>query len=223
LRSKNDLFKMSLTVYTGPMFSGKTTQLLREITRYADLSERRHALIINHSLDTRDIEKVVSSHASIYKGLSERIDVLSAATLDIADPTVAKYTIIGIDEANLYDDLVPMVKKWLAEGKHIICVGLDGDYRMERFGHINELLPLADTFVKLNAICSVCLAEMSKRGELITPNNTTPAPFTKKVAVSVPKELKQISTSIPKEQKQVSPIDIGGADKYMAVCRKHFK
>lgn len=193
---------MSLTVYTGPMFSDKSSRLLREITRYSDVSEKRHALIINHVLDTRDLTKVVSSHASLYKGVSDRLDVVSTEKLSDAD--VSKYTIIGIDEANLFDDLVDVVKLWLSLGKHIICVGLDGDYRMEKFGKISELVHLADTFIKLKAICSVCLSELASKGELVTPNNATPAPFTKKI--------KNNCTEL---------IDIGGSDKYIAVCRKH--
>ncbi len=74
---------------------------------------------------------------------------------------------------------------------------------MNQFGYISKLLPMADKFVKLNAVCVLCNKELTDRGESITPMNITPAPFTKKIT------------------EDTTLIDIGGADKYIAVCRKH--
>ena len=196
---------MSLTVYCGNMFSGKTTELLKEVTKYSDLSKERCSLIINHSSDTRDINKVVSSHSSIYKGLSDKVDVVSSPT--ISDIDVSDYTIIGLDEANFYPDLVQGIQKWLDLDKHIICAGLDGDFKMNAFGDISKLLHLADKFIKLNAVCSICMKETADRGEIITPCNAVPAAFTKKISGNT----------------DTVQIDIGGADKYIAVCRKHHK
>lgn len=194
---------MSLSVYVGPMFSGKTTHLVREITQYSDLSDKRRALIINHSLDNRNAISVISSHSSSYKGLSEKVDVVSTDNLSKVD--VTSYEIVGIDEANFftYNDLISTVKNWLVAGKHVICSGLDGDSDMNKFGYVADLLSISDRFVKLTAICSVCITELTARNETITPCNVTPAPFTKKIAGGS------------------SLIDIGGADKYQAVCRKH--
>jgi len=192
---------MSLTVFCGGMWAGKTQALLREVTKYSDLTKQRCTLIINHSLDNRDINKVISSHSSIYKGLSDKVDAISSPTLLNVD--VSKYTILGLDECNFYPDLVEAVKLWLSMGKHIICVGLDGDANMNKFGHISELVHLADKFEKLSAVCTICMNETLSKGEVITPCNTVPAPFTKKIIQGG-------------EQ-----IDIGGAEKYIAVCRKH--
>lgn len=192
---------MSLSIFTGPMYSMKTTSMLREVTLYSDLSKEKCALIINHSLDDRDISKVISSHSSIYKGLSDKVDAVATATLMSVD--VSKYTILSIDEGQFFNDLVEAVKLWLSMGKHIICVGLDGDANMNKFGHISELVHLADKFEKLSAVCTICMNETLSKGEVITPCNTVPAPFTKKIIQGG-------------EQ-----IDIGGAEKYIAVCRKH--
>lgn len=192
---------MSLTVFCGGMYSFKTGSLLREVTFYSDLSRERCTLIINHSLDNRNIKNVVSSHSSIYKGLSDKVDAISSPTL--LDIDVSKYKIIACDEAQFFDDLVPAVKLWLSMGKHIICAGLDGNSDMNKFGHISELVHLADRFEKLRAVCVVCMNETLAKGEVITPCNTVPAPFTKKIVQGG------------------GEIDIGGSDKYIAVCRKH--
>jgi len=193
---------MSLIVYTGPMFSGKTTAMIQEISRYTDISEKHKALIINHSLDNRDNREIISSHSSTYRGLNSKIDILSVDKLFTVN--VSGYVVIGIDESNFFNDLYPTVKEWLTSNKHIICVGLDGNYKMEKFGNICDLLHLADKFVKLNAICSVCLQDLMENNKVITPFNTVPAPFTKRI-----------------NNKNTDEIDIGGADKYISVCRKH--
>ena len=194
---------MSLIVYTGPMFSGKTTAMLQEIAKYTDISEKHKALIINHAWDNRNIKDIVSSHSSTYKGLSHKVDVVSTTTLDSVN--VDNYIVIGIDESNFFQDLYPTVKQWINSGKHIICVGLDGNYKMDKFGYISELLHLSDKFTKLSAICSLCLNELTENNQTITPFNTTPAPFTKRITIGD------------------NEIDIGGSDKYIAVCRDHHK
>ena len=202
---------MSLTVYCGSMFSGKSQRMLGEITRFSDVSESRHALIINHSLDNRNEVKVVSSHSSLYAGLSNKVDVVSTDKLSTID--VSNYTIIGIDEVNFFsdlDDLLQTIRLWIQQGKHIICAGLDSDFRGKKFGYISELVHLADNFEKLHAICSICLKEIQARKEPVTPHNATPAPFTAKI--TAPKFNVSDDGSV---------IDVGGADKYIAVCRRH--
>lgn len=187
---------MSLRVYVGPMFSGKTSELLRAITKYADVYKDR-PLLINHSFDDRNSVHVISSHSSLYKGVSEMVDIVSTARL--ADISVDGYRVIGIDEISFFEDLTETVSRWLQAGKHVICAGLDGNVKMRNFGQSHELLAMADEFVKLTAICSLCLRE---RGE---PYDVVPAPFTAKIGGNFSSE-----------------VESGGADKYVAVCRKHY-
>lgn len=194
---------MSLQVFTGPMYSGKSQSLIKELNRLADINPYSNPLIINHALDTRS-SLGISSHSSGFKGLSDRINIISESRLSSVN--VSLYTNIGIDEINFFDDeedLVTTIKLWISQGKHIICAGLDGDANMNPFGYISKLLHIADTFIKLNAICSICTKQLIDQGEPITPNNITPAPFTKKII------------------NDQNIIDVGGQDKYIAVCRKH--
>ncbi len=193
---------MSLQVYTGPMYSNKTTKMVGEINKLSDVQNKK-ALIINHCLDNRSNE-IISSHSSIHK-LGSNIDTISTSQLSKVD--VSDYTMIGIDEINFFDDeqdLIETIKLWISQNKHIICAGLDGDARMKQFGYISSLLPISDSFIKLNAICVLCKQELIDKNEELTPTNSTPAPFTKKLS-----NITEI-------------IDVGGKDKYIAVCRKHF-
>jgi len=192
---------MYLSVYTGPMFSGKTTHMIQEVTQFCDITGLK-AIIINHELDTRDEENLVSSHSSGYKGLSDKITVTFSEYLSKVD--VDEYSIIGVDEACFFNDLYDTIVKWLNEGKNIVCAGLDGNFKMQKFGQINELLHISDKFLKLPSICSKCLEELNTRGETITPYNTVPAPFTRKKCTT-----------------NSDTIDIGGSDKYLPVCRSH--
>ena len=193
---------MSLQVFTGPMYSEKTKNMISVVSKLSDITDSK-VLIINHQLDTRNGSQI-SSHSSLYKGLSDKMDTISTSTLSSVD--VSNYTVIGLDETNFFDDeadLVNTIKLWISQDKHIICAGLDGDSNMNPFGYISKLLPIADHFVKLNAICTICTQDIINKGEKVTPTNVTPAPFTKKII----------------EGNDL--IDVGGKDKYIAVCRKH--
>lgn len=188
----------SLSVYTGPMFCGKTTHLINEITRHIDLDSSLKALLINHMFDTRDSEKVISSHSSAYKGISSKISCTASGKL--SDVDVSEYSVIGIDEAQFFPDLLSTVSEWLKLGKHIFVAGLDSDANMEIFGEIHMLLHMADSFTKLQAICTTCLSESKST---ITPISLNFAPFTCKHGGGS------------------SQIEVGGASIYAPTCRYH--
>jgi thymidine kinase len=188
----------SLTVYTGPMFCGKTTRLITDITGYADMYDHVKPLLINSQLDVRNIDEVISSHSSNYKGLSPKVVLTSTGLLNSID--VTNYDVIGVDEAQFFPDLVKSVKSWVSQGKHVICAGLDSDIHMNPFGHLHELLHFADDFVKLKAVCGKCISE--NKGFLTL---TKGASFTGKYS-------KLCDGNV---------VEIGGADKYYASCRRH--
>lgn len=183
----------SLTVFTGPMFSNKTSNLISSITCYADISEKHLTLLINHSFDNRS-DKVISSHSSNYKGLSAKVKVVSETFL--SDVNVNDYDIIGVDEAQFFEDLVPTIKKWLKMGKQIVVSGLDSCGEGEIFGSIHELVHISDSFTKFNAYCTICKDQHNK---------ITPAPFTSK------------------RRDTASKVTIGGSDIYYPTCRLHQK
>ena len=199
----------SLTLFAGCMFSNKTTRLIQEITRYADAtisSDEKHPkpLLINNALDNRSVETIVSSHSSAFKGISKRIDIVFG--INLSDINISGYDVIGIDECQFFPDLYETVVKWISEGKHIYCAGLNGDANMKHFGQVHMLLPICDHFEFLHAICQICMEERKKKTSILTPVDLSSmkASFSKRIAAS---------------EKQ---IEIGASDKYIAVCRKHF-
>lgn len=201
--SKSTLFKSLtgprgyLAVYPGPMFSEKTTRLIKEASRYGDICKIK-ALYINSHLDSRGNDEI-SSHSSAFM-MPKCFDVVKAELL--SDVNVSDYEVIAVDEAQFYSDLFDVVSEWICIGKAVFVAGLDGTSEQKEFGQIARLCHIADVFEKQKAICSVCVSQ--KRDETpLTVATLTPAPFTKSL--------------VSKD----STIAIGGADKYTAVCRAH--
>lgn len=138
-----------LKIILGPMFSGKTTELMNIYRLYTlcDFS----CCVINHSYDKRYDEKMLSSHdkAMIPCFLIDNI----TSIMDKKD----KYQVFLINEGQFFNDLYETVvslvethKKWV-----YIC-GLDGDFQRKKFGKILELIPFADEIEKKKAICMGC-------------------------------------------------------------------
>lgn len=165
-------------------------------------------LYINHADDVRVTcgDNKFSTHSSQYKGLSPKITAIKAAHLGIVD--VLNYQVIGIDETQFYDDLVPNVDRWVNEmHKVVICAGLDGDFRRKPFGDTLRLIPLADKVTKLTAVCHQCLiASMKKTTEIPHTPAVVKAPFTACIVQNSGDSIKKI----------------GGVETYSSVCRYHY-
>ena len=127
------LFDGRLDIVTGPMFSGKTTELLRRLFSEAEIGLK--VLYVNHNLDTRG--KSFSTHNPLYKRqLAEesKVDFLSTDKLSLIQSTITKYNVVGIDESQFFGDLVNEVKILVDKfGMHVIVAGLNGDYNRNVF------------------------------------------------------------------------------------------
>lgn len=195
----------SLTVIFGPMFSGKTTRLIQELTRFVDVTLESHntkCLLINHIFDDRNSEVGVSSHSSSFKGVSLNIDVVQSLNLSKVD--VENYDVIGIDEGQFFEDL-HTVRQWVRKNKNVIISGLISDSFMKPFGQIYTLIPESDNVIQCHSICSECI---KKCGRIVTPDllSSMKAPFTFRI------------DSANKD----SQVLVGASDKYIPVCRYHF-
>lgn len=139
----------SIEVICGSMFSGKTEELLRRLRRakIAGLSVE----IFKPKIDTRYDETAVVSHdhtaiESTPVDCSESL-MLLASDIDV----------IGIDEAQFFDDHLPEVVQHLADqGVRVILAGLDMDFKRQPFGPMATLCAIADSVDKIHAICVDC-------------------------------------------------------------------
>jgi len=138
-----------LEVVCGPMFSGKSEELIRRLRR-AEIAGQR-ALIVKPKIDNRyDIAHVVS-HA----GAKMRA-VAVESPADIPG-LVEDYDVIGVDEVQFFPPEIVLILDGLVEkGMRVVASGLDQDFRGFPFGVMPELLCRAELVDKLQAVCHRC-------------------------------------------------------------------
>ena len=147
-----------IEVICGSMFSGKTEELIRRMKRAKFAHQKVE--IFKPTLDTRYSEEEVVSHDSNHI-LSTPIESSASILLLATDVDV-----VGIDEAQFFDDELPAVCNELARrGTRVIVAGLDMDFKCQPFGPMPALMAVADEVTKVHAICVRCgsLAYVSHR------------------------------------------------------------
>ncbi len=138
-----------IEVICGCMFSGKTEELIRRLKRAKIASMKVE--VFKPKVDTRYDEQAIVSHdtSSLLAIPVDHSSKLLSITADIA--------VIGLDEAQFFDDQLPAVCQELAlRGVRVIAAGLDMDYRGQPFGIMPELLAIAEYVTKVHAICVHC-------------------------------------------------------------------
>lgn len=152
----------SIEVVCGPMFSGKTEELIRRVKR-AQIAKQR-VQIFKPAMDTRYAEKEVVSHSSL-SIKAEAVESAVEILIRIKDST----RVVAIDEVQFFDEnILKVVTKLAARGCRVICAGLDLDFRARPFGSIPQLLAMADEVTKIHAICTVCGAPAVRSQRLST-------------------------------------------------------
>ncbi len=134
-----------LTVIVGPMFSGKSTELLRRLER-ARIAGRNVALL-RPQTDTRDF----LTHGGIQAPNIKAEPVSGLGAVDIN-----AYDVIGVEEGQFIPGLVPHVTAWADAGKDILVTGLLYTSERRPFRPMLELLAEAEEIVHLNAVCMRC-------------------------------------------------------------------
>ena len=158
-----------LHLIIGPMFSGKTTELLRIARRLDSIGLK--VLLINYSEDTRYSTTELSSH--------DKVKLPCKFSNDLLEVDYSDFDVVCINEAQFFTELKTFCKYVLADYKKMYVSGLDGDFKQDTFGEIVNLIPLANSIVKLNAYCKMC-------------KNGTLAPFTRRLTEC--KDIKMIGT-----------------------------
>ncbi len=143
-------------VVCGPMFSGKTEELIRRMKR-AQIA-RQKLQVFKPVIDDRYGKEFVASHNA------NRIDAVpvahSSQILEMLDDATR---IVGIDEAQFFDPgLSDVVERLANRGIRVVVAGLDMDYRGKPFGPMPVLMAMAEDVKKLPAICVVCGAPATR-------------------------------------------------------------
>jgi thymidine kinase len=138
-----------LEVVCGPMFSGKSEELIRRLRR-AEIAGQR-ALIVKPRIDDRyDISHVVSHAGAKMRAVAVSRPEEIAGLAD-------GYAVVGIDEVQFFAPSVVIAIETLVErGTRVVAAGLDQDFRGLPFGAMPELLCRAELVDKLQAVCHRC-------------------------------------------------------------------
>lgn len=138
-----------LEVICGPMFAGKTTELLRRL--HAARAAGASVVAIKPARDTRSGALEIATHT----GLAFPAAPVAGAS-DV--PTAAgAASVVAIDEVHFFGPtLIPIVQSLLARDTRIILAGVERDHRGRPFEPFPTLLCEADEVVKLSGACAVC-------------------------------------------------------------------
>lgn len=159
-----------LYVEVGPMFSSKTTRATITASNYAVFNKK--TLYVNFENDNRDTtggdNKKFSCHNPSLIYLNDSVDTIKVKELENISE---EYDCYILDECQFYSDLYEICLKLINLKKIIHVYGLCGTFNKQLFGEIYRLLPISDSFVKINSKCSLC-------------NYNNDAPFTKRLTNS---------------------------------------
>ncbi len=184
-----------LEVITGPMFSGKTEELIRRLHR-AQIAGRDIKLF-KPQLDNR-YGYDVTTHNGISFPCQTASDSLEILLKLYQDVYPSPNMIVGIDEAQFFDwAIADVVNNILEKGIKVIVSGLDKDFAVQDFGSMPRLMVLADKLDKLAAVCNKCGAD--------------DASFTQRLVEGKPAAF------------DGPTILVGGTESYEARCRDHFE
>lgn len=146
-----------IDIIIGPMFSGKTSTLVERIDALEqNMNPPPKILILKSDKDAR----YSASHIVTHTGVQKPCHALSSLH-DVYTTVGEEYDssrIVAIDEAQFFgSELIEFCSKAADEHhKHVIVAGLDGDFMRNKFGFILDMIPLADSVVKLTASCRYC-------------------------------------------------------------------
>jgi thymidine kinase len=150
-----------LEVITGPMFCGKTDELLRRLRRA--IIAKQKIQVFKPGFDIRYSSEKVTSHAGNEYNAYPVENISDVPTLLLDD-----VTLVAIDEAQFFgDEIVDVIQALVDKGIRVIVAGLDMDFRGEPFGQMPVLLALAEVVDKLHAICMVCGEQATRTQRLV--------------------------------------------------------
>jgi thymidine kinase len=154
----------TIEVVCGPMFSGKTEELIRRVKR-AQIA-RQKVQIFKPSIDNRYHDTEVVSHSS------QSIEATPVASaIELFQKVLDSTRVVAIDEVQFFDqNIIKVVEKLACRGVRVIMAGLDQDFMGKPFGPMADLLAVADSVLKIQAICTVCGAGASKTFRINSKN-----------------------------------------------------
>ncbi len=149
-----------LEVICGPMFSGKTEELIRRC-RLARIAQQE-VRVFKPAMDTRSGETEIVSRSDV------RLSCVSVANATEIPHLARDADVVGIDEGQFFgEELVEVCEALADAGKRVIVAGLDLDFRARPFENMATLMAKAEYVDKVLAICVVCGNPASRSQRLV--------------------------------------------------------
>ena len=154
---------MSITTIIGPMFSGKTTELIKLIERQRIADKK--CVIIKHCIDNRfdnnssttDIGIYhITTHSNICYSKCDIIYLTDLTDDTIINDLIEKYQVVGIDEGFFFKDINNFCNELANSGILVIVSTLESSHKQTLFPDIGDLIGSSDRLFKLNAVCMRC-------------------------------------------------------------------
>lgn len=141
----------TIRVIIGCMYSGKTSYLMKEYKRWTSIGKK--VICINYINDIR-----YENDGKLYTHDLNKMECLRCKNLiELEEEELNKAEVILINEGQFFKDLINFCIKWCEEkNKDIVVSGLDGTFLRKPFGQILDLIPLAESVEKIDALCSIC-------------------------------------------------------------------
>jgi thymidine kinase len=185
--NKKKTSTMPIDLILGPMFAGKSTELIRRARRFQTIKKK--TFVVNHVFNNRYGSSAITTHDDVVLAPDLITGDLREA-LHHADYSDAD--VIIIEELQFFENAADVLAQMAdVDHKHVIASGLSGSAERMPMGDISRIFCLADSIEFVTALCPYC-------------GDGTPAPFSKRIVAAD------------------GTVDVGGADKYVAACRKHF-
>ncbi|EYC26371.1 hypothetical protein Y032_0010g1121 [Ancylostoma ceylanicum] len=157
LSSCHSPLRGKITCILGPMFSGKTTELLRMHDR--QMIARRKCVLVKYAGDTRYDPELVATHTKVTgQGITIKAHKLSEVEEQIFDPSVQ---VVSIDEGQFFSDCAETCDRLACMGKVVYVAVLNGTFERKPFPQVSLLLPYADEIKQVVAVCVGCGSDAS--------------------------------------------------------------
>ena len=140
-----------LQLIIGPMFSGKTSEIINLSKQYK--LSKMNVIVINYAEDKRYDETKLSTHDKV------KLDCINSLTISdvLTEEIIRENDVFLINEGQFFNDLKYNVVKLVEKYNKIVHVcGLDGDFKRNGFSQIIDLVPLSDDILKKTSICMIC-------------------------------------------------------------------
>ncbi len=156
-----ELQKGWLEVICGPMFAGKSEELIRRVKTLSYAHQK--IIAFKPAIDNRYDKTAIASHDG------EKYQAYAVKTVQDIEKSVTPDTqVVAIDEVQFFGpEIVSLCEEFADRGMRVIVAGLDTDFRGEPFGPMPELLARAEFVTKLSAACTVCGCAATRTQRLV--------------------------------------------------------